>query len=698
MASAVSTGSGMPAGLTGRGQAVRWVLLVAATWLAADLGYATFREEFATSLVWPLSGVALVWAATGSRTTWPVDAVLLVAATSLALEAAGATTGRAAMGALQVVVQALVYQLLMLRWAPSVWGSGGTRRLSRLPDLGAFLGAVLLSSLAASAVRVLGLGLIPTPDLADALLVTVRSTCWSVAIAAVVLQAGPGVAAALRDHDVATTVASWAPRSGRHLVEVVLLVVITVAVYAVVFSRRQPLPVTFLLTLPTVWAGLRLHPVTAVVHAAASGVGAVTFTLLGSGVFARLDDPRFGAALSQALLVALVVTALSLSCVMSERTEALERAQRSEAFSAQRATLLAAILEQIREGIVVVQEDRTVVIRNPAGMHLLGLDGPQEDAAEDIGGVLYDLHGEAVPRDRRPIARALAGSEVVGENYVVRGPTLSGARVMEISASPLPGAEGQRQALVTFRDVTLVREREDNLASFAGVVAHDLNNPLTVVSGWAESLAESFGEGPVGPEDGRAMTSRILGAAAHMRRFIDDLLSYTVARDQSLTPQDLDLSEVAEEVARLRRDGAARPRIEVQPGIRVRADVVLVRQLVDNLMGNAVKYVAPQTRPRISLSARTVGEMVEVCVEDNGIGVPVNLRERIFETFVRAHGDAYGGTGLGLGICRRVVQRHGGEIHVEEGPDGVGSRFVFTLPRSASPGASPGVAQPTSAP
>jgi signal transduction histidine kinase len=164
-----------------------------------------------------------------------------------------------------------------------------------------------------------------------------------------------------------------------------------------------------------------------------------------------------------------------------------------------------------------------------------------------------------------------------------------------------------------------------------------------------------------------------------MRRFIDDLLSYTVARDHPLRVEDVDLTALTEDVAALRRQGDSRPRIHVQPDMWVRADAAMMRQLLDNLIGNAVKYVAPGVRPHIIVSGQRDGDNLLVTVDDNGIGVPPEQRRSIFENFQRAAFE-YTGTGIGLAICQRIVERHGGTILVEDNPHGEGSRFALTLP------------------
>ena len=147
-------------------------------------------------------------------------------------------------------------------------------------------------------------------------------------------------------------------------------------------------------------------------------------------------------------------------------------------------------------------------------------------------------------------------------------------RALEVTSIPVHGLDGDPRPVVvnTLRDVTSEHEERDQLVSFAGVVAHDLKNPLTVVRGWTESLREELDE-PRPRSDVavlRSMLARVQGASDQMHHFIDDLLAFTVARDRPLDIVDVDLTALAEEVAELRREGETRPRISVQPGMRVR--------------------------------------------------------------------------------------------------------------------------------
>jgi signal transduction histidine kinase len=126
------------------------------------------------------------------------------------------------------------------------------------------------------------------------------------------------------------------------------------------------------------------------------------------------------------------------------------------------------------------------------------------------------------------------------------------------------------------------------------------------------------------------------------------------------------------------------PRIEAGRLDQVDADAGAVRQLLENLIGNSIKYTAPDVIPHLEITSRRRGGTVEVTIADNGIGIPAGQHEAIFDNFHRAHRDTgYAGTGLGLAICHRIVTRHGGFITADDNPGG-GSRFVFTLPAAAT--------------
>jgi signal transduction histidine kinase len=173
----------------------------------------------------------------------------------------------------------------------------------------------------------------------------------------------------------------------------------------------------------------------------------------------------------------------------------------------------------------------------------------------------------------------------------------------------------------------------------------------------------------------------VMDGVIRMRRLIDDLLAYATARDAPLKVQAVDLYELFLDVVNARVSHLrTRPDIYVGPLPHVSADPVMLRHVVDNLVGNALKYVQSGRTPRIDISAfPAVDGWVRVEVADRGIGIPDEDKPHVFESFHRAHeASEYGGTGLGLAICRRVIDRHGGAITVTDNPGG-GSRFAFTL-------------------
>ncbi|BBH70059.1 hypothetical protein ACTI_67440 [Actinoplanes sp. OR16] len=218
-----------------------------------------------------------------------------------------------------------------------------------------------------------------------------------------------------------------------------------------------------------------------------------------------------------------------------------------------------------------------------------------------------------------------------------------------------------------------LRRRETELRGFAGIVAHDLRAPLARITGYAELLATAHLE-----PDESDMLARLHDGAHRMTALIDDLLGYATADNAELRLAPVDLGKILAEIIHDRDDGRAVFTVGSLPVVN--GDAVLLRQVFDNLVGNAVKYCAPDRRPHIDIRSRRDGERWRVEVTDNGIGIPPDQAEAVFTAFTRVDEHRhYPGTGLGLAIVQRIVQRHGGTIGVEPNPEG-GSRFWLTLP------------------
>ena len=218
------------------------------------------------------------------------------------------------------------------------------------------------------------------------------------------------------------------------------------------------------------------------------------------------------------------------------------------------------------------------------------------------------------------------------------------------------------------------------LSSFAFLAAHELKSPLQAISGFAALLDRAYG--PALDPQAREFVEWIIGGAARMGALVEDLLTYCAVDSDDAGSEDVDLEELY---------AGCRDELEPEIGRRgalvtagalpvVTGDPMQLFQLFCNLLSNAVKFVPDGRVPEVQVSAERGAEVWTVTVADNGIGVEDASSERIFAMFERLHPqERFKGTGIGLSICKRIVERRGGRIWVEPNPGG-GSRFRFTLP------------------
>ncbi|MFC6580207.1 ATP-binding protein [Planomonospora parontospora] len=416
-----------------------------------------------------------------------------------------------------------------------------------------------------------------------------------------------------------------------------------------------------------------------------------------------------GTALS--LLLAALVSALGggRARARAQVVAATAGLRAAEADARRQAGLLAAVLDSASDGVGVVDGQGRFLMNNPAAGEILGVPpaagGPE--SWQDHYGILLPDGSAPFPTEEMPMTQALAGRRVEQVPMMIRNRAHPEGIVLSVSAQPLDPSGGRSGAVTVFRDITALREHEAELAAFAGVVAHDLRRPLTAMRGFVELVRDELDElvGELPPESSGAAGAGVsrepevravagecvrhldqaLAGIARMAGLIDDLLAYATARDATLQPREVDLDSLVREIAAEHLTAAAAepgrpaPRIGVGPLPAVHADPPLVRQLVDNLVGNAVKYVRPGQGAEVEVrSLPAPPGRVRIEVADRGIGIPPGQHQAIFAGFHRAVGG-YTGTGLGLAICERIVERHGGAITAEDNPGG-GARFRFTLP------------------
>jgi light-regulated signal transduction histidine kinase (bacteriophytochrome) len=216
------------------------------------------------------------------------------------------------------------------------------------------------------------------------------------------------------------------------------------------------------------------------------------------------------------------------------------------------------------------------------------------------------------------------------------------------------------------------------LERFAYVASHDLSSPLRTVAGFTQLLARRY-QGRL-DDDADEYIGHVLDGVRRMRAVIDDVLSYARAGQAELEPVPVDCAQLVQDaVAALGIGDSAT--VEVGPLPEVHGDPTQLGQLLQNLLANAVKFT-DRPRPWVRVEVERDAGAWRFSVSDDGLGIDPKHGERIFRMFDRLHPpDQYAGTGIGLALCKRIVERHGGRIWFEPRAGG-GSVFRFTLPRS----------------
>lgn len=343
---------------------------------------------------------------------------------------------------------------------------------------------------------------------------------------------------------------------------------------------------------------------------------------------------------------------------------------------------LSAIVDGATDLILQVDADGAVVRLNPAGERLLGIDAATamgRSCADVLGCELAGAHAA----DACPLAEVRAGGVPIAyRETAVRGAAGHPVRVAGSYAAAAAGG-GTARATAILRDISALRALEELREGFVATVSHELRTPLALIRGYAETLLHI----PLEPEQQRAYVARIDEATGRLSALVDEVLDVTHLQADPLI-LERSTATFATLVARLRGDldlagGADRLRVEAPADLpAVNVDLARVGQILGNLVGNALKY-APDGSP-VVLGAAPEGDWLVVTVDDEGVGIPEEDQALVTEPFHRAWNvreSRIPGTGLGLFICRRLVEAHGGRLTLGDRPDGrPGTRARFTLP------------------
>lgn len=379
------------------------------------------------------------------------------------------------------------------------------------------------------------------------------------------------------------------------------------------------------------------------------------------------------------LVSTLILVALLLAQLNQRRMQLVADLQTERALARRQADILQNVFETLQDGVVVLDRHLSVRMHNSAAVTLLGRGFPPTRPPS----------WTAWFRMTRLDGSPLLESELIASDYLTMR-VGDGSRVLRQTVSRV--AEHREAGWTVFvTDVTEHHARLKELSGFAGVVAHDLRAPLTSLEGWLEMAEESLSARD--PEEASALLTRARASNRRMREVITDWLAYTVEREGTLDTRTFALTTVVRSaVTRITERGPHQ--VVVDTPHDVQADVGLVRQLLDNLLGNASKFARPRQLPVIEVRSSVERGWVRVDVVDHGIGLPPGEEERIFEDYHRASGTASSkeGFGMGLAACRRIVERHGGEISAHSNEHG-GATVSFTLPAGRTPVVAPAWSQ-----
>lgn len=337
--------------------------------------------------------------------------------------------------------------------------------------------------------------------------------------------------------------------------------------------------------------------------------------------------------------------------------------------------ILGIITNNMREGLLLISKDKNVVSVNPSAIHMLA--GRVAEPSEFIGKNYLIVNRTQELHDC--VTTALSG-ESLNDDFSMHG------RVYHIYASPMLRLGEVDGAVVIVLDETQQRMAERSRQEFSANVSHELKTPLTSISGYAEMMENGM---VASMDDIRKFSGSIHKEALRLIALIEDIIRLSRIEEEAKEPQSLepveldDLCEaVLESLEPVAKKAEVSLHLETCPAVLLGEDGML-SELVYNLCENAIKYNHPNGNVWLRLSQDD--KEIEICVKDDGIGIPEESRLRVFERFYRvdkSHSKQIGGTGLGLSIVKHVVEYHHGRVELNSAL-GVGTEIRVFLPKEA---------------